>query len=260
MNKTAIEALVARSIAAWPSIGLAEDVFASHVARLVAGSDDPARTLANLHGPDLYLACASGWGNARAIALFQEEHLFELPWMVAQFWLEEGELDELAQLVRERLLVGPADRRPRLLDYEGWAPLRSWVRSVVTRTAFSLLRKAGRRRAGEPEDDALDLASAEDPEVDVICARHAGPFNEALQAAIDALSERDRTLLRLRFVDNESLEALCDLHAVHRATIARWIAKCRRLVREETQRGLGVSRSEMESLLLVLRNRIDVTL
>jgi RNA polymerase sigma-70 factor, ECF subfamily len=107
-------------------------------------------------------------------------------------------------------------------------------------------------------------APPSDPELDAIRSRHLGDFKEAFQSALSSLSSRDRTLLKLHFVDGLSLDEIGGLHRVHRATVARWIARCREVVLEETRLRLAtklrLTPTEMNSFFGLMRNSLDVSI
>jgi len=71
-------------------------------------------------------------------------------------------------------------------------------------------------------------------------------------------------VLRLHLLDGLNIDRIGQLHDVHRATAARWLASAREALAKDTQRilqaRLQVSRSEFESLLRLVRSDLDVSL
>jgi len=118
-----------------------------------------------------------------------------------------------------RLLVGTP---PRIHSYAGRGPLRGWVGVAALRIALN--EKRGPRAAA---DDVLaDLVSTEpDPELRHMKTLYRAEFRDALEAALRALPERQRALLRLSYVDGLKATQLARLYAVHETTAARWVAR-----------------------------------
>ena len=77
------------------------------------------------------------------------------------------------------------------------------------------------------------------PELAYLKERYRDAFTDALSAAVSALSDRDRTLLRLYHVDGLSLEAMAALYRVHLSTVSRWLTCARENVAEVLREGRG---------------------
>lgn len=247
---------------AWPNVALAEETFAAHVKARADGV-----SLETLHGADLFLACACGHGDDAAIAAFEARYVAEVPLFLRGVEQQASVVEEVKQLVRERLLVaGENGAKPKVLEYSGRGTLASWVRVVTLRIA------SNRRRATQPHrttpfeegSDASDLLPAVDPELAIIKSVYKNEFNAALREAFAALSPRERTLFRMHFVDGLNIDRIGTVFHVHRATVARWIAAAREQLVERTMATLGerlrVPKAELESLLRVVRSSLDVSL
>src|SRR5262249_27085192 len=89
-------------------------------------------------------------------------------------------LDEVKQVVRERLLVGTSGRGARITDYAGEGTLLTWVRVVALRAAATIRRGAQRRSAREHEALLDTPLSIDDPDLSHLRPRVArglqGPF------------------------------------------------------------------------------------
>jgi RNA polymerase sigma-70 factor (ECF subfamily) len=176
-----------------------------------------------------------------------------------------AERADLGQVVRQRLLVAPASGgEPRIASYAARGALASWVRVVATREAARMLPRA--RREVSADDDALAglLAGDDDPEVGYLKRLYRDEFKRAFAAAVDALDDRDRLLLRQHALDGLDLDQLAALHGVHRATIARWIQAARATVRAHTQREmidrLRLSGDELASVMRMIGSQLEVSL
>lgn len=248
--------LWARARAAWPAFEVDAAAFGSRVAELRA--EDGAS--AAVHAADLYLACACAGGVPAAIAALDRDVLRDVPRFVERFRGGAAFVDEVVQQLRDKLLVGPP---PRMAEYRGRGPLRAWVRVAATRLALDLLRA----RAGSDEvtlDDALAADPTAGPELEAIKARFRDHFQAAFEAAIAALTPRQRTLLRLHHLDGLSLDRLAIMHRVHRATIARWLADARDEIAARTYDDLAaradLAPSELDSVVALVRSQLDVSL
>jgi RNA polymerase sigma-70 factor (ECF subfamily) len=263
-EEQAIATLLEASRALWPHLTVDERAFELFVASQVERSPDPAEAIGALHGPDLYIAFACAAGDATAIAAFEKKFLRDLPSAIGRMRLKREDIDEIKQVVRKKLLVGESGKPPKILEYAGRGPLESWVRVVAVREALTLLRKTAGAAGRHEEDDLANLrAQAHDPELALIQARHANDFRVAIQTALGQLSMRERTVLRLHFCDGLNIDQIGVVYRVHRATVARWIARAREqlleTVRKTLRARLGVSGSELNSLLVQVRSQIDVS-
>lgn len=168
--------------------------------------------------------------------------------------------DEIAQRVRTRLLVGET---PRLAGYTGRGPLRAWLKVAALRTGLDLARRG--RREETLEERILEATPGEDgPELQYLKAHYQDRFKAAFAAALEDLSDRDRRVLKLRILDGLNIDAIGALHGVHRATAARWIDKAREAlgagVRRRLERELAGDAKELDSILRLIRSRIDLSL
>ncbi len=244
-----------RGRAAWPSVRLDGDVFAAHLARLGAGDE---------HVEDLYLACACAGGDGAALALFEQRFLADVPRYIAHLDSSPAVADETRQVVREYLFVAAAGARPRIADYSGRGPLAGWLRVVVTRAVLQMKRKDKRHVASD--DDVADRLAAAEPNVEValLRQRYARELADALKAALASLSERDRALLKMSIIDGLGIDDLCRLHGVHRATVARWVARGKQQILDEAvhilRRRLELPTGEVESLCRAIQSQLDFSL
>jgi len=156
----------------WPSAKIADEVFARFLGDLLAGDDrDPIESLRELHLSDLYLACGCLLGQAGAIRTFDQAFLRGIDASVRVVGSTEH-IDEVRQLLRERLLFGAGTKRPKLASYAGRGPLVSWLAVAAQRAALSLRRqqKAGPERVAI--DELVDAVTVlEDADLDLACLR-----------------------------------------------------------------------------------------
>jgi RNA polymerase sigma-70 factor (ECF subfamily) len=247
-----LRALLEEGAAAWPQVKLAPADFAVHLARHAPGLAE----LAALHAGDLYLACACARGEAHAVAAFEKHYLRKVESALAR----GTPVEDVLQTLREKMLVARRERPPEIADYSGRGSLAGWVRVAAVRAAQRLRKdEAG----AAPPDEAVQQILVH-PELDFLKAQHRAEFEEAFRAALLALPARDRSLLRLHYVESLSVQAVGALHGVHRATATRWLAMSRQLLVDDLRRRLAeslrLSRHDVDSLVKLLRSRLDVSI
>jgi RNA polymerase sigma-70 factor (ECF subfamily) len=128
------------------------------------------------------------------------------------------------------------------------------------RVARNLIR--GDRRYVELDSDGRVGAHGPDPELDYLKDRYSREFASAIGITLAALSSEERSLLSLYFLDGLTLAAIASVFKVHESTVARWIARARTRVLDETRNllreRLEVDTAELDSLMALVRSRIDL--
>lgn len=248
-----------------PELQLELGVFAQHVALVVEPAPNPERAFSELNGADLFLAAGCVLKDAVALATFEARYMRPLRTFVSDIDSNPARLDELKQLLRERLLVAEAlGATPRIGSYTGRGALGSWVQIAARRLASSSLRQ--RQTVELPDDDALDAQTlvGPDPELDYVRVRYAPEFRQAFEASLQALSSHERLLLRLHLVDGASLTRIAGVYKVSQSTISRRLQQARdtvgALMKARLKALLGITPSEFQSLLRVVESRFELSL
>jgi len=260
--EAALVAAVQAGQEAWPEVALDPLEFVAHLAAGMPDVPDLAVAVAEIHAADLYLACACARGEPRALAGFDEQFLAA----VGRSWRPRHPLadfaDEVRQLLRVRLLVSDGGGPPRIAGYSGRGPLIAWVRMAATRLGLDLRR---RERPGARDEDELTLeARGDDPELEYLKTRYAAELNEALHTTLAALSARTANVLRLHYQEGMTVDAIGTMYRVSGRTVQRWLAEARRTILDETRRllseRLGLTDSRLDSLIGLVRSRLDISL
>lgn len=253
------ESLAARGRLRWPALTLPDEEFVGYVReRCPAGTE-----VSRLAVEDLYLAFGCARGDAAAVALFEREFLPAVERVLARRERDPMLVDETKQRLRTRVLVAPPGGRPRIAEYQGQGSLASWLRVVALREHIEALRAI---RGGVPldEEELPAPATLLSPELAADEARLLPAFRQAFHRALEALPPRDRTLLRLHYIDGLSLDPIGALYRVNKGTVSRWLAAIRARLQDEVlaqlQRASGVSPEETRSLLRALQSRIELSL
>lgn len=246
---------------AWAPITLPPERFAQQLGSATCGESDPIEALDRVHANDLYLACAAGLGIAGAADEVVALGAPAITGYVSAIDSSPSFVDEVRAAVIEKLLA-PAEGAPRILQYQGRAPLAAWIGIAAQRMALSLLRADGAHaraadRAGR--EPLLEL----DPELRYLKQRYRDSFESAIAGALAALSPRDRALVRLHTVGGLPLAKIGPMYGVDESTASRWLQRARLAILEGTQRALertlGVSEDEFKSIARLVASQLDVS-
>jgi RNA polymerase sigma-70 factor (ECF subfamily) len=227
----------------------------AHVAAARAGGADVE------HEEDLRLAWAAACGEASALRWI-EALLAELGPAVRRVDPSPAFADEVRQATRVRLLVGDGSA-PRIAGYGGRGPLRAWLQVAAARIALDL--KRGRRAVPDRDDVLGELVTREpDPELRLLKQQYRAEFREALTAALAALPERARAVLRLHHVDGLRLAEIGRLYQVHESTASRWVAQAAETVADDARARLvarlSLSPSNVDSVARLVRSQLDLSI
>jgi RNA polymerase sigma-70 factor len=234
-----------------------------HVAVHVPPDVDCVKHLRALQ-EDLYLACACAGEVQGAAEAFDAEFLARVDNFVAHVDSSPSFVDEIRQLLRERVLLRRPDGPPRIADYSGRGPLMSWVRISAVRVALN--HRAQPQQARRVDDRAIldDLADEGSPELQLLRERYAASLLEALRKAVAALSPDQRVTLRMYFASGQSTKQIAAALCVNRSTASRRLVAAREAVFTETRRflreTLPIESSEFESLARVLHDQLNISL
>lgn len=246
---------------AWPGIRVSEDEFARHVASVVPEGADELP--AGLHTDDLFLACGCAKGDPRALEHFSGGVLSILPIVVARMSAPPTFLEELTQDMRELLLVGRRDAPARIGAYRGTGTLVAWVRISATRAAIRKLKRDGRAPATS-DAEVRAIAPTLGPELEYLRERYRPVIETALRHALEALSTRDREVLRAHFVGGLTIDDLGARYGVHRATAARWVVLARERIlaatRDAARERLGSTDADVESLMRLVASQLEMSI
>lgn len=254
LSEEAVKKAFNAGAATWPGLSLGFEAFARRVRKLgVAAEDLPA------HGCDLYLASACAEGDRDALRVFEEELIGKVDVYVARSNVPREWANEVRQRVRVKLLVG---KDPAIGRYRGEGPLGALVRVTAVRVAVDVVAAgAGRVHDGEIVDQLVSMDAS--PEVDAAKSLYGERFRGAIEHSLAQLSVRDKTLLRLHFVDGLNIDGIGAIYRVHRATVARWLVAIRGRVLEDFRSrlalNLGGTPSEVRSLVKLLRDDVQVS-
>ena len=248
---------------AWPTVHVDPERFMAHVVRHVPEGLAIEAALEQMHTEDLYLAHACALRDPNALVAFERHCMQGLETLVARYGGCSDFAMEVKQRVRERALVGDAGP-PRIEQFSGRGDLRSWTRVMAIREALAMVRKP-RDEVSIDEDARLQsFVTQGDADIEHAKAHYVNEFKLAFSEAIRRLPDREQTLLRQHVIDGLTIDQLSVLYGVHRASAARNLQRVRQVVLAATRQRLvsrlGVRPSEVDSLLRLIRSRLEITL
>jgi len=260
--ETLLRGLLSAGRAAWPSVTLAPETFVRHLVRHLPGEGSVA-VLRQLHATDLFLACACAEGERQSLLAFEQHVLQKVPARLGQ--LPTSTVDEVLQVLRQRLLLGRGDTPPKIADYSGRGPLLAWVRIIAVRIVGELASQEGRQMLfDEPPETLARMLAADDPERDLLKEDSRQALATALRSALAAMPERERALLRLHHIHGLTMDRLSTMYGEPRSSVARRVMQARerllKLTRGALASQLKLEGSELESLLGLVNSRLDLSL
>jgi RNA polymerase sigma-70 factor (ECF subfamily) len=261
-----LRAALGAARARFPALALPAEEFLPYLgarASTAAAEGGWAAALGGLSVEDLYLACACARGEPAAIAALEESCLRGIAFAVARLPGGAAVVDDVAQRVRQHLLVAPAGAPPGIAGYSGRGQLRRFVRVIAVRAARRLLARAPQELAVE-EEILEGLQATADPELDHVKRQYRAAFSAAFAESMRALGDADRMLLRQHLLDRLSLDELASLGRVHRATVARRLQRIRARIADETRQALlrrvPAGEADYESILRLIRSQLDLSI
>jgi RNA polymerase sigma-70 factor, ECF subfamily len=229
----------------------------------VAPDAEPDDLLGGLCCDGLYLACACARLVPAALAHFENDLIAGVAETLRRRRLSDDTVEEVMQELRRDLLVADPPAAPKILEYSGSGDLGAWLRVVALRRALNHDRRE-RRQVPLAEEVHAIVAPSADPELEYVKRRYRAELDAALEAAIGALSTRDRTLLRLHYTGKLGLEAIGTMYGVHKWTVQRWLGTARTEVMnrtcDELARHLRLGRAELGSILRLVESQLDLSL
>lgn len=218
--------------------------------------------LAEPHAADLLLAAACVCQDPPSLLAFDSLLVKEVARTVRPLDSSPTFLDEVTQLVRERLLVKAPGREAMLADYAGLGSLSAWLRAVSMRVALNARRPHAREApvSSVPEQPLADP----DPELQLLQKRYREEFRAAFATAIAALSARERTLLRLTSLDGLTLAQVGPMYGKDASTISRWLLSAREQLLSGTRAALSatlqLSTTELDSVMRAADSELNLSL
>lgn len=257
--------MLAEARAAWPKVVVSPELFVGYVAQRLPDAGDVLEALASLRIPDLYLACACAHGDTRALAEFDARYVTEIDAALGRMRQSRATVDEVKQLVRQKLFVRVGDKPGKIAAYAGKGGLHRWVRAVAVRTCLNQMRKGKREVLVENNQVLAGVSAAgDDPELAYMKEKYRHEFRASFQEALGMLVGREQGLLRYHYVDGLNIDEIGTIYRVHRVTAYRWLEKARETLVAKTlgqlKARLNVENKEFDSILRMIRSQLHLSL
>lgn len=239
-----------RARAAFPQIVLPFDTFASALARCGTSAVEFAE--------GVYVSEALATGNTQAIAWVRSEIRRILR---SAKNISVSRHDDVEAAVVERLIVNK-----KVSQYRGAASLTSWLRVITVRTAFELFPPTQEPHAQEFESMVFSNLNVSQKSADsrVLQNQVGETLSSAMSSAALALTAKERTLLRLHFLEGMTLDELARTYNSHSSTVSRWLADAKEhfltVVRDEIGKRTGMGRLAVDSLVRTMHGKLDISL
>ena len=213
---------------------------------------------ASLRVEELVLARACAAGHERAWEVFMLRYREKLYDVAGYITKETSAARELADSLYADLYgtVGRSGQRvSKLTSYTGRGSLEGWLRTVMAQEHVNRYRR--QRRLVSLDEEAEEGVQFAVPEPEV--APSIDPrLGLAVDAALAALSPKDRFVLASYYLDGRTLAEVARTLGVHESTISRKLDKLAKLLRRQILAALykaGMSRRQaQESLELDVRD------
>lgn len=214
--------------------------------------------------PELALAVAAATGSSRAITELERVHAGTLDATCRRFAGRGHGVDDLRQLLRAKLFVADAGEAPRITLYNGQGSLDSWLRVTATRLFIDLGRRKDRPREISEDPNELEIAEVIDLELELVKAEYRSAVTSAMVRAARELPPGERHLLRQHLAAGLTIDQLAAVLGIHRATVARRIARARDALTTRTRElvavTLNIDDRELGELFGLVVSKIDVSL
>jgi len=213
------------------------------------------------HLEDDYVRLACLRGRPGAAEVLNEAYLLPLTEGIQRVCQSPELTEGVLQQLREKLLLPPT---PRLMAYRAPGNFRAWLKVVATSLALDVARELGIKRRREVELDEQLQALAAGPEEEYLRAELQDTFRAALRAAVKALPERERQVLRMHLVAGWNITQIGRVFSVNRSTAARWLVAAKdqvhTLLCAELARRFGSHNAEDSPIIEELPSRLDINL
>jgi RNA polymerase sigma-70 factor (ECF subfamily) len=242
--------------AAWPMVEISVDEVVTVLEQRAAVSEMPDAIAV----ADIYIAVACAQGESNALRAFEARYFSGIGPALARISTDAAFIDEVKQIVREKMFVGSP---PRIVELAGHGELGGLVRVVALRSALNV--KRAQARIDLTDDDSLldALVSSADPRLHTLKQQQKELVKRAFETAVGELEARDRNILRMYVLHSLGIDEIGRVHDVHRATAARWLERIREQLRKATigtlRARLGLGNDEVESLIGAAESSLNIS-
>ncbi len=198
-------------------------------------------------------------GDPAAVTAFETIYMPEVDRVLRRYSLDADARTEYRQRARIRMLVGDPPKPARIQEFRGRGQLSAWVRTVTARMVLNAQRDSRKHET----DEGLEALISPAVQFRRRDAAWRSKFQDLLRQSFRKLTRQERTILRMRYLDNLPAAALARAFKVHESTMSRWLARARDNLRA-TLEGNAIAelgdKDRAEELLALLDSHIDLSL
>lgn len=200
-----------------------------------------------LHTTDLYLSVACARESERAWNRFSVLYQKCIAEIASSVQRSRGEANELAESILGHIFLPDKAGRSRIASYDGRSSLTTWLSSVISHKALNdrASKANGLERLNELPEIA-DYSAVRKIEIAVRADRCESRVRDSLIGASKNLTERERFVLALRYVDQLQGTDIARLLRVHPSTVTRQLQQICDKLRDQIVSHLS-SKYELDS-------------
>jgi len=251
--------------AAWRELTVSAEHFGVWLAERSTDAAELDALLAPTALAELFLACACARGDRAAMRCLEACYFPLVRGALARMRLPADTVDEVMQGLRAQLLMRGRDGGPPgIAGFRGRGALGAWLSVNAVRAASKQLKRGKNQRSDG--DAALQRLSAPARNVEEQYTRawSRDAFERAFVMAMAQLSAREKTLLRLHYLDGVTIDQLGTVYRTHRATAARWLAAARQRLLDRTRAALieelQIPLADCDSIIAAAQSQLELTL
>ena len=222
------------------NFGLAPEDFAASLRCVIDKHLGPAATNSEglslckkLYLLDLYLSLGCARDNEaawRRFSSFYDKYIHGVARFVCS---TRGAALELGDSIAGHIFLPDRTGRNRIGSYDGRCSLRTWLRAIIKNRAID--ERELRSNNNEPLDclpETADYSSLHQIDLATRASRYEDVIAHSLKQAVESLSEEDRRLLALKYIEALNATGLAESLGVHPSTVTRQLSRVQFNVRE----------------------------
>ncbi len=265
--EAALRQMVEAGAASWPAIEIAPADFVRFLARQLPPELREPKRLVSLQIRDLYLVCAVGLGHRTALSWIESNQMSEVQRTLGKLGTPPALIADVVQSLYSRLLERqnahpevPVLRR----GFSGQGELTGWLCTCAVHEATRRYKRAKQEISFDEASGAIWGTQGRSPEQTMLSGQLKEAFQLAFRDAVNALTSRERNLLRYHYLSDLSIDQIGTLYHVHRATAARWVAQARERLTSDTRKRflqrVPTREGSLPQVMELIRSQLTVNL
>lgn len=198
-----------------------------------ATDNNVIRVIDSLHGDDLYLAFACAQHSPQAWDRFTKSYQRYIYNLAAFVIPTKGLANELAENILADLFLPDRSGRSRIASYGGRSSLATWLRAIICHRAINeQARKFNNMTQLNDLCEKADEEAVRSVEMALRSSRYRSLIRDSLEHACGELTERERSLLLLRYEKGLRLGQIGRLFGLHQTNVTRQLGRVQAKIRK----------------------------